>query len=355
MRKDGYFYGRGTQDMKSADAILVTTFIRFQQEGYKPDRDIILALTADEEGGKSNGVDWLLKNHRDLIDAEFVLNPDGGGVDTDHGKPVLMELDGHREALRRLSARGHQSRRPQFPAHARQCDLSRGRCVNQVQAHHFPLELNDVTRAFFVETAKTQTGQVSADMTAITKTPPDQAAIDRLSQNPLFNSLLRTTCVATRFDAGHANNALPQRALANVNCRIFPGHSREEIRQQLVKLFDDPKLAVRYVSDDGNVTETAPAAGALPPVALRPDVVQPLQKVTAEMWPGIPVVPAMSTGASDGKYTNAAGLPTYGVSGIAIDLDDIRAHGRDERVGVASYYRGVDFYYRYLKALSSEQ
>lgn len=355
IEEGGYFYGRGTQDMKSADAILVTTFIRFQQEGYKPDRDIILALTADEEGGKSNGVDWLLKDHRDLIDAEFVLNPDGGGVDTDHGKPVLMELTATEKLyadyqLEATNHGGHSSLPTPDNAIYHVADA-----LTKVQAYHFPFELNDVTRAFFVETAKTQTGQVAADMTAITKTPPDPAAIDRLSQNPLFNSLLRTTCVATRFDAGHANNALPQRAVANVNCRIFPGHSREEIREQLVKLFDDPKLAVRYVSDDGQVTETAPAAGALPPVPLRPDVVQPLQKVTAEMWPGIPVVPAMSTGASDGKYTNAAGLPTYGVSGVAIDLDDIRAHGRDERVGVASYYRGVDFYYRYLKAFTSEQ
>ncbi len=164
---------------------------------------------------------------------------------------------------------------------------------------------------------------------------------------------MRTTCVATRLEAGHANNALPQTALANVNCRLLPGHTREEIRQTLIGILADPRVAVGYV-DRGRILDAAPATQALPPVKLRPEVMQTLESVAAEMWPGVPVIPTMATGASDGVYTNAAGMPTYGISGMAVDTNDVRAHGRDERVRVASFYQAVDFYYRYLKALTTE-
>jgi acetylornithine deacetylase/succinyl-diaminopimelate desuccinylase-like protein len=192
-------------------------------------------------------------------------------------------------------------------------------------------------------------------MKAILKTPPDDAAIARLSRDPIDNSTVHTTCVATRLNAGHANNALPQRAEANVNCRILPGHSAEEVRQQLIKVFADPAITVRYVDSFGNIFDTAASSReSFPPPPLRRDVFGPLEKVTEEMWPGIPVIPDMATGASDGVYTMAAGLPTYQIAGIAIDRDDIRAHGRDERLGIDSYYKGVDFYYRFLKAVVSE-
>jgi acetylornithine deacetylase/succinyl-diaminopimelate desuccinylase-like protein len=197
-----------------------------------------------------------------------------------------------------------------------------------------------------------ETGQEAADMRAILNSPPDPAAAARLSLDPLQNSTLRTTCVATRLDAGHANNALPQSAHANVNCRILPGHTREEVRQTLLRVFADPKVEVRYL-DHGRVLDSAPNAQALPPVKLRPDVMNTLDKIAGELWPGTPVIPTMSTGASDGVYTNAAGMPTYGVSGVAIDMNDVRAHGRDERLRVESFYLGVNFYYRYLKALTS--
>lgn len=353
VEKDGYFYGRGTQDMKSADAILMVTMMRFKQEGYKPDRDIILALTADEEGGKSNGVDWLLKNHRDLIDAEFVLNPDGGGVTLMRGKPAFMEMDASEKLyadyqLESTNPGGHSS----LPV-ADNAIYHVANALQRLENYTFPFELNDVTRAFFQATSKVEQGQVATDMMAITRNPPDQAAVARLSKRPLYNSTMRTTCVATRLDAGHANNALPQRATANVNCRIFPGHSKEEVRQQLIKLFNDPKITVHYVSDDNTVTEAAPSGGTIPPVPLRPDVMRPLETVTTAMWPGIPVIPSMAVGASDGKYTNAAGLPTYGISGIALDISDVRAHGRDERLPIDSFYRGVEFYYRYLKAVTA--
>jgi acetylornithine deacetylase/succinyl-diaminopimelate desuccinylase-like protein len=354
VEKDGFFYGRGTQDMKSGDAIMVTTLIRMKKEGYKPDRDIILALTADEEGGKSNGVDWLLKNHRELIDAEVVLNHDGGGISSEHGKPVMMEVDATEKLyadyqLSVTNPGGHSSL--PVPDNAIY-HLANG--LVRLEHYEFPVELNTVTHAYYERMAKVSTGQRAEDMKAILKTPPDPAAVERLSKDPIDHSKMRTTCVATRLDAGHANNALPQMAKANVNCRIAPGHSAEDIRLKLIEILADTKITVKYVGTTGEVTERGTSRKSYAPPPLRPDVFQPLERVVAEMWPGIPVVPTMSTGASDGVYTNAASLPTYGISGTAIDRDDQRSHGKDERMGIESYYKGADFYYRYLKAVTGE-
>jgi acetylornithine deacetylase/succinyl-diaminopimelate desuccinylase-like protein len=354
LEKDSFYYGRGTQDMKSGDAIMMTTLIRMKKEGYKPDRDIILALTADEEGGKSNGVDWLLKNHRELIDAEFVLNHDGGGIMSEHGRPVLMEVDATEKLyadyqLAVANPGGHSSR--PVPDNAIY-HLTDG--LGRLERYEFPVELNEVTRAYYERMAKVTSGQRAEDMKAILKTPPDPAAVERLSKDPIDHSKLRTTCVATRLEAGHANNALPQMARANVNCRIAPGHSAEDIRVKLVEILADPKITVKYVGAIGEVTEHGTDRQSYAPPPLRPDVFQPLEKVVNQMWPGVPVIPTMSTGASDGVYTNAAGLPTYGISGTTIDRDDVRAHGKDERLGVESYYKGVDFYYRFLKAVTGE-
>jgi len=354
IEKDGYFYGRGTQDMKDEDAIFVTTLIRFRKEGYKPDRDVILALTADEEGGTANGVDWLLKHHRDLIDADFVVNPDAGGVITDHGKPVDVDVEATEKLyadfqLTARNAGGHSSLPVPDNAIYHVADA-----LGRLERSPFPFELNPVTRAYFEQMATIETGQVADDMRAILKNPPDSAAISRLSNDPTYNSTLRTTCVATRLSGGHANNALPQTAQANVNCRILPGHSREEVRQDLIRIFADPAVTVAYMDPATNEPqERAPAAKALPPPPVRSDVMQPLERIAAEMWPAAPVVPEMETGASDSIYTMAAGIPSYGVSGVAIDRDDVRAHGKDERVRVSAYFDGVVFCYRYLKALTS--
>ncbi|HST12684.1 MAG TPA: M20/M25/M40 family metallo-hydrolase [Terriglobales bacterium] len=354
VEKDGFFYGRGTQDMKSGDAIMMTTLIRMKKEGYKPDRDIILALTADEEGGKSNGVDWLLKNHRELIDAEFVLNHDGGGITSENGKPVMMDVDATEKLyadyqLSVTNPGGHSSL--PIPDDA---IYHLANALVRLEHYEFPIDLNSVTRAYYERMAKITPGQRGEDMRAILKDPPDQSAIERLSKDPIDHSKMRTTCVATRLDAGHANNALPQVARANVNCRIAPGHSAEDIRTKLVEILADPKVTVKYVGAIGEVTEHGTDRQSYAPPPLRQDVFQPLEKVVAEMWPGVPVIPTMSTGASDGVYTNAASLPTYGISGIAIDRNDQRAHGKDERVGMESYYKGVDFYYRYLKAVTQQ-
>jgi acetylornithine deacetylase/succinyl-diaminopimelate desuccinylase-like protein len=355
VEKDGFYYGRGTQDMKSGDAIMATTLIRFKKEGFTPDRDIILALTADEEGGKSNGVDWLLKNRRDLIDAEMVFNHDGGGILSDHGKPVMMTVDATEKLYADFQVSvtnpgGHSSLpRPDNAIY------SLTGALNRLQHYQFPFELNEITRAYYERMAKVETGERAADMRAMLEKPPKEGAVTRFSRDPIDNSTIHTTCVATRLNAGHANNALPQRAEANVNCRILPGHPAEEVRQELIKVFADPAISVRYVDSSGNVFETAASSRkSFAPPPLRRDVLGPLEKITQEMWPGTPVIPDMATGASDGVYTMAVGLPTYGISGIAIDRDDIRAHGRDERLGIDSYYKGVDFYYRFLKTVTSE-
>ncbi len=352
VEKDGYFYGRGTQDMKDGDAIMVTTLIRFKKEGYVPDRDIILALTADEEGGKSNGVDWLVTNHRELIDADFVLNHDGGGVTADHGKPVVVEVDAaekiYADFQLTVTNRGGHSSLP-VPDNAIY-HLAGG--LGRIEQLHFPFELNNVTRGYYQRLAAVESEPRASDIKAILKTPPDMDAVARLSKDPIDNSKLHTTCVATRLNAGHANNALPQMAQATVNCRILPGHSSDEVRKTLVSTVADPKIEVRYIGAIGgeeHPVERPPMA--VPP--LRRDVFAPVEKVAAEMWPGIPVIPNMANGASDAIYTNPVGMPTYGVSGEQLDRTDIRAHGKDERMPVMSFYRGVEFYYRYLKALTA--
>src|ERR1700723_3164209 len=271
VEKDGFYYGRGTQDMKSGDAIMATTLIRFKKEGYTPDRDIILALTADEEGGKSNGVDWLLKNHRDLIDAEFVFNHDGGGIISEHGKPVTMTVDATEKLyadfqLSVTNPGGHSSLpRPDNAIYSLAAGLAR------LQNYQFPFELNEVTRAYYERMEKFETPERIGDIKAMLTKPPDAGAVERLSKDPIDNSTIHTTCVATRFNAGHANNALPQRAEANVNCRILPGHSAEEVRQELIKVFAEPKITVRY-SDNFGVSDTAPGRKSFPPPPLRQDV-----------------------------------------------------------------------------------
>jgi acetylornithine deacetylase/succinyl-diaminopimelate desuccinylase-like protein len=355
VEQDGYYYGRGTQDMKEADAIVVTDFIRLKKEGFVPYRDIILALTADEEGGKSNGVDWLLQNHRELIDAEFVLNPDSGGVSTDHGKPLSVEF----EATEKLYADyqvlatnpgGHSSLPKADNAIYHVADA-----LATLEKSPFPFELNSVTREYFGEMAKVETGQNAADLRAILASPPDTAAIQRLSQDARYNSTMRTTCVATMLSGGHAPNALPQRAEANVNCRIFPGHSQEDIRIQLVGMFNDTTLSIRYRNDAGELSDHGTDRKAMVPPPLRADVMESLRKVAGKLWPGAPVIPTMVTGSSDSIYTMYAGIPSYGISGIAIDRDDIRMHGKDERVKIDSYYTGVEFYYEFLKALTGNR
>ena len=354
VEKDGYFYGRGTQDMKDSDAALVATFLRLHSEGYKPKRDLILALTADEEGGSFNGAHWLVQQHRDLVDAAFVINPDAGGIELDHGRAVVADVEATEKVyadyqVTATNPGGHSSRpRPDNAIYELTAAL------NKLAAYSFPFEMNEVTRTYFANLAKEETGQTAADMRAILATPPDMAAAARLSTEPSFNSNFRTTCVATRLSAGHANNALPQTAQANVNCRIFPGHSPEEIRQQLSSLFADPKLTVKYVSDTGVVSDVASDRKAMVPPPPIKEVFDPLTRLTQAIWPGVPVTPVMENGATDSIYFAQAGIPCYGYSAIALERDDDRAHGQDERLPVDSYWKSLDFFYSFAKALGGE-
>ncbi len=353
VEKDGYYYGRGTQDMKVSDAIAVADFIRLRKAKYVPDRDIILALTADEEGGQSNGVDWLIKNHRDLIEAEFVLNPDSGGVTTEDGRPMAVEIEATEKLyadfqLLATNPGGHSSLPKPDNAIYHVADA-----LVTLQRTPFPVELNAVTREWLLHMQGIETPQNAADIHAILATPSDPAAADRLSQDARYNSSLRTTCVATLLSGGHAPNALPQRAEANVNCRILPGHSQEQVRLELVKLFADPTLSVRYRNDAGELSDQASDREAMAPPPLRPDVMRALRSVSAKLWPGAPVIPIMMTGASDSIYTMMAGIPSYGINGVAIDRDDVRMHGRDERVRVDAFYTALDFYRDFLVALTT--
>ncbi len=351
VEKDGYYYGRGTQDMKDSDAALVATFLRLHREGYKPARHLVLALTADEEGGSYNGADWLVQNHRELVDAAFVINPDSGGIELEHGKPIVADVEATEKVyadyqVTATNPGGHSSRpRPDNAIYELTAAL------NKLQSYSFPFELNGVTRAYFEALSKQEKGQTAEDIRKILATPPDMEAAARLSAEPGFNSNFRTTCVATRLAAGHANNALAQTAQANVNCRIFPGHSPEQIRKELIGIFGNPQLTVKYVSDAGEVSDTAPDRKAIVPPPPLKEVFEPLTELVNTIWPGTPVTPVMENGASDSIYFAQAGIPSYGFSAIALERDDDRAHGQDERLPVDSYAKSLGFFYAFTKAL----
>jgi acetylornithine deacetylase/succinyl-diaminopimelate desuccinylase-like protein len=338
--------------MKDADADVVESFIRLHREGYVPDRDITLALTADEEGGKSNGVSWLLKNRPELMQAAFVINPDGEGPTLRDGNATELDVEATQKTYAdyRVTAtnRGGHSSEPR-PDNA---IYELMHALLKLEASPFPVELNAVSRAQLEESAKVTTPQRAADIRGILQTPPDPAAVADFSKNPEDNATLRTTCVATMLQGGHAPNALPAEAEANVNCRILPGHSQEDTRKTLIGIFDDPKLTVEYVADDGTVSPSAPNRESQPPPPLRADVFDPLHQVAAELWPGMIVIPSMSVGASDSIYTMQAGIPSYGIGGAAIEYNDNRMHGRDERLSVDSFYKSVEFFYLYLEALT---
>lgn len=352
IEKDGYFYGRGTIDMKDSDAAMVYTFLRWKKEGFVPDRDVILALTADEEGGAYNGVSWLMQHQPELRQVAFVINPDVGGVATIQDKPFFVGVEATEKTyadymLSATSPGGHSSEpMPGNPIYRLVHALQR------LENYQFPFELNAVTRSSFTASAKIEKGQAAKDMQAILKTPPDPAAIARITASPTLNPQVRTTCVATMISGGHAPNALPGHAEVNVNCRILPGHTQEEVRQQLIHVFQDPQIRVQYKSDGGKLFDTAPNRSSAPPPPPMPAVFDPLKKVVQQMWPGTPIVPGMSVGASDSIYTMQAGIPSYGIGGMAMDMEENRAHGRDERIKVSDFYAGVEFTYLYLKLLA---
>lgn len=342
VEQDGYYYGRGTTDDKDEAAIHVANLIRMKREGFVPDRDIVIALTADEEGGPNNGVVYLLENHRELIDAEYALNEGGGGVMQD-GQRISNTVQAAEKVyqsfrLEVVNSGGHSSLPRQDNA-----IYELARALTRIQEHGFPVMLNEVSRAYFAATANLVEPQTAAAMRRVLADPPDPGAVEILSRVPAFNSRMRTTCVATMLEGGHAENALPQRAQAVVNCRIAPGHDPMDVQATLERLADQPGLTVTPIN------EPTPS----PPSPLSPDILRAIERVTEEMWPGVPVVPAMSTGATDGLYLRNAGIPVYGVSGLFRDIDDNRAHGQDERIEIRSFYEGMEFLYRLTLELSS--
>ncbi len=343
---DGFFYGRGTSDIKQGDTILVANFIRLRKEGWVPSRDLILALTADEEGGESNGVQWLAKNHRDWIDAEYCINTDAGDFETKHGKRMLLGMQTSEKnyvdfRLEVKSNGGHSSRPVKDNAIYH---LSQG--LSRLAGFDFPVSLNETTRGYFERTASLESPSTGADFRAVIGSDHAKAedAAKHLSQSAFFNALLRTTCVATRLEGGHANNALPQTAAANVNCRMLPQDSLQNVQDTLKRVLADDRIVVSVVG------EAVPA----PASAINPTVVSKLEALSAKLYGGLPIVPVMDTGASDGKYLRIAGIPTYGVPGVFEDVDDVRAHGKDERIGVKDFYDGVDFYYEFIKSLGGQ-
>ncbi|HEU4565812.1 MAG TPA: M20/M25/M40 family metallo-hydrolase [Gemmatimonadaceae bacterium] len=341
--QDGYYYGRGTSDDKAMAAIWIANLIRMKREGFVPDRDLIVALTADEEGGDHNGVQWLLERHRDRIDAAFALNEGGGGVLKD-GKPLVHNVQAAEKVYYDFAVevrnRGGHSSRP-VPDNAIY-HLAQG--LTRLAQFEFPVMLNEVTRGYFERLANAEQGELAADMRAIVRDPRDSAAARRLSTQPTYNAMLRTTCVATLLEGGHAANALPQLARANVNCRVLPTHDVADVRETLARVIAAGDTAI-------HVSPT-PAVRGGPPSPLSDEVMRPVERLTHEMWPGTPVIPVMGTGATDGWYLRKAGIPTYGVSGLFGEMNDSRAHGRDERMLVKSFFDGQEFLYRLVKELS---
>ena len=343
VEEDGYYYGRGTTDDKDEAAIHIANLIRMKEEGFVPDRDIIVALTADEEGGTHNGVAWLLENHPDLIDAEYALNEGGGGAMKD-GIHITNAVQASEKVyqtfiLETTNPGGHSSLPVKDNAIYHLADA-----LVRIRNHDFPVSLNEVTQLFFERAAELEEGDLADAMRGILKSPPDPAAIAYLAGTPYYNSRLRTTCVATRLDAGHADNALPQRAQATVNCRVLPGESIDAVQNTLATVVGNDKIAITRAN----------AAQPSPPSPLTPEVLGAIEAITEEMWPGVPVIPTMSTGATDGLYLRIAGIPVYGVSGLFGDIDDVRAHGQNERIRIESYFEGQEFLYRLTKTLSRE-
>lgn len=341
--KDGFFYGRGTSDIKGGATTLAETLLRLKREHVVPERTLIMALTAGEEGGGGyNGISWLLDNHRDLIDAEWCINPDGGDPLIKDGKMIVRAVQASEKLyqsfyLTSTNKGGHSSMPTPENAIARLADA-----IGRLARFHFPVHLNETTRAYFARSAGLSTGQTASDMSAIAKNERDSSAAARLSVSPFYNAQLRTTCVPTMLEGGHAPNALPQFARALVNCRILPGETPAEVRAVLVRVVADDSIKVTPI-DSGKPGTASP---------LLPIVMAPVEKVTRRLWPGVPVIPQMETGATDGWRLRDAGIPTYGLSGIPLDVDDERAHGRDERIIVKSFYEGVEYMYQLVREVA---
>ncbi|AAK25201.1 M20/M25/M40 family metallo-hydrolase [Caulobacter vibrioides] len=334
VEENGYFYGRGTSDDKAQAAIWVDSLIRLKQAGFKPKRDIKMALTCGEESEGYNGIEDLLKNHRPLVDAEFALNEGASGLLDEQGKAVMLEVQAgekvYQDFTLTVTNPGGHSSRPVSPNAIYQLSAA----LDRIGAYQFPPRFNDATRGYFTQMQARVTPEQAAAMKTLVADVNDPAALALITKDRTWNSMLRTTCVATMVSAGHAPNALPQRATANINCRILPGTPIDEVKAKLTELAADPAVAVTLAHS------SKPAS---PPPPLTPAIMAPIQKNAAKLWPGVPILPVMSTGATDAVHTSAAGIPTYGVTGLFHGPEGTGAHGLNERMRVKSLYEGRDF------------
>jgi acetylornithine deacetylase/succinyl-diaminopimelate desuccinylase-like protein len=342
--QDGWYYGRGTEDMKDGDAAMLESLIRLRREHYVPGRDLIVAFTADEEaGGDANGPAFLLKEHRDLIDAGMAVNLDGGGGGLKNGERQFYEMGTSEKVyatftLETTSPGGHGSLPGPDNAIYR---LAAG--LGRIEKLKFPVKTTATTRASFEKFAALETGAAHDDRLAVSKSPPDLQAAERLSQNVRLNAQLRTTCVGTLISGGHAENALPQRARATIQCRMLPGDTVENVQTLLTGALDDPKISIKLDAPPVLSPESPPTKAILDKAG----------KVVHSMWPGVPIIPTMASGFSDGRQTRSAGIPTYDLGGLWADVDDNRAHGRDERIGIREFDESVEYTYRLMKAFGA--
>lgn len=342
--KDGYFYGRGSFDIKDGAAILVANFIRMKKEGYHLDHDLILALTSGEESRDVyNGVQWLIDKQYPLIDAEYCINMDAGDPQIKNGKRIARTVQTSEKGVLNLMLEvknpgGHGSLPSKNNAIYR---LAKG--LTNLSAYDFPVEFSDITKSYFYSMSSFESGQVATDMKAMSDKSPSPSAINRLSGFPYYNALLRNTCVATQLEAGHAINALPQTAVAKLNCRVLPDDSQESVIQKIQTILGDSLIIVTVI--DSLIKN--------PASVLTPTLLKTVEQVTSKLWPGVPVIPVMDVGASDGIYLRSTGIPTFGISGVFIDMNDNRAHGKDERIAVKDFYDGLEYEYQLMKAVGS--
>lgn len=345
VEQDGYFLGRGVADDKSMASMFVANILRYKAEGWVPPRDLIVALTADEEGGGSNGVGWIIANRKELIDAEYAINEGGGGTLMDD-KPFFHSIQAAEKVpvnytLTVLNTGGHSSVPRKDNA-----IYSLAAALTKIEHYTFPVELNDVSRPFFAQTAKVEMPSLSAAMTKIVANPNDTVAAATISKDPRYASMLRTSCVATRLNGGHADNALPQTATANINCRVAPTSTGEQVKGVLEKIIADTSVRITMRGGDRNNAGGKPSA-------IHPALLEATTALTKKMFNDVPVIPTMSTGATDGRFLRNAGIPTYGVSGIFSAPGETNAHGRDEKLRIKSYYDGLEFLYQLVKQVAS--
>ena len=343
VEEDGYYYGRGTQDIKDGAAIFVANFVRWMKEGFRPSRDLVLALTADEETGADNGVEWLLRHRRELVDADYCLNTDAGDFQSKAGRPYLVAVAA---AEKKVTVLRLETTNPGGHGALPRRDnaiYQLAAALARVEAFRFPVRLSPLTRTELERLAALETGEVAADLRAAAAGTADESALARLSENPQYNAVLRTTCAPTLLDAGHASNALPQRARAFLNCRILPGHDPADVRAAIRRAIPDAGVDVAWEAIE---PVTAPAS------EMNATVLRAVEETAARLWPGVAVSPILELGGSDGRFLRVAGIPTYGASGVFLDVDDSRAHGRDERVRASAFAGGVAFYDGLVRALA---